>query len=65
MTLNQFAKQLAQLHNETGFLLADMFDQETLCIIQDRVADLLIEAYEDDAVSRKTLLEFKNVFRMK
>ena len=62
MTLNQFAKKLAQIHNESGLLYKDMLDQDTLFSVQDAIADLLLEANKDNSVTTKTMLEFNHVF---
>lgn len=65
MTLNQFAKKLAQIHNESGLLYSDMLDQETLFNVQDQIIDLLIEAQKDGSVSQAALLEFNHIFSIK
>jgi hypothetical protein len=65
MTLNQFAKKLAQIHNESGLLYSDMLDQETLFNVQDQIIDLLIEAQRDGSVSQAALLEFNHIFSIK
>lgn len=65
MTLNQFAKKLAQIHNDSGLLYADMLDQETLFRVQDEIIDLLIEAENDGNVSQNTMLQFKHIFKIK
>ncbi len=65
MTTNQFAKKLAVIANESGFLYKDMLDQDTLFELADSIANLLIEANKDNSVSTKTLLEFNHVFSVK
>ena len=65
MTTNQFAKKLAVIANESGFLYRDMIDQDTLFELADSIANLLIEANKDKSVSTKTLLEFNHVFSVK
>ena len=65
MTLNQFIKKLAVIHNEHGLLYSDMLDQETLFKVQDEIIDLLIDAERSGAVSNATLLQFKHIFKMK
>ena len=65
MTLNQFAKKLAQIHNDSGLLYADMLDQETLFRVQEEIIDLLIEAENDGNVSQNTMLQFKHIFKIK
>ncbi len=64
MTTNQFAKKLAVIANESGFLYKDMLDQDTLFELADSIANLLIEANKDKSVTTKTLLEFKHVFHI-
>ena len=58
MTLNQFAKKLATIHNESGLLYKDMLDQDTLFEVQDSIIDLLMKAHEDGAWVRKAAQEF-------
>lgn len=65
MTLNQFAKKLAQIHNESGLLYCDMLDQETLFSVQDQIIDLLIEAERDGAISQNTMVQFNHIFTLK
>lgn len=65
MTTNQFAKKLAEIHNESGLLYKDTLDQDTLFFVQDAIADLLIEASKDNSVTKKTMLEFNHVFSVK
>lgn len=65
MTLNQFLKKLAVIHNEYGLLYSDMLDQETLFKVQDEIIDLLIDAERSGAVSNATLLQFKHIFTIK
>lgn len=65
MTTNQFAKKLALIANESGFLYKDTLDQDTLFFVQDAIADLLIEANKDNSVTKKTMLEFNHVFSVK
>lgn len=65
MTLNQFAKELAQIHNESGLLYKDMLDQDTLYQVQDCIIDLLLKAHEDGALSRNSLLAFNHLFSIK
>lgn len=66
MTLNQFAKRLAEIHNDSGLLYCDiMRDQDTLFEVQQGICDLLIEAHKEGAVSQKTLLSFNHVFTIK
>ena len=65
MTLNQFIKKLAVIHNEHGLLYSDMLDQDTLFRVQDEIIDLLIDAERSGAVSNSTLLQFKHIFKMK
>ncbi len=62
MTLNQFAKKLAEIHNKSGLLYEDMLDQDVLFSVQDSIADLLIEANRDNSITTKTMLEFNHVF---
>lgn len=64
MTLNKFAKGLAQIHNESGLLYCDMLDQDTLFSAQDAIIDLLIEAERDGSVSQATLLQFNHIFTL-
>lgn len=63
MTLKQFVKQLAKIHNDSGLLYKDMLDQETLFDIQDKIANLLLEANDRGALSNDNLFEFNHVFR--
>ena len=65
MTLNQFAKKLATIHNESGLLYKDMLDQDTLFEVQDSIIDLLMKAHEDGALSRNALLQFNHIFSVK
>jgi len=65
MTTNQFAKKLAVIANESGFLYKDMLDQDTLFFVADAIANLLIEANKDNSVTTKTMLEFNHVFSVK
>lgn len=65
MTTNQFAKKLALIANESGFLYKDMLDQDILFFVQDAIADLLIEANKDNSVTKKTMLEFNHMFHVK
>ena len=65
MTTNQFAKKLAAIANESGFLYKDTLDQDTLFFVADAIADLLIEANKDNSVTKKTMLEFNHVFSVK
>lgn len=66
MTLNQFAKRLAEIHNESGLLYCDMMrDQETLFFVQESICDLLLQANQNGSVSDKTLLQFDHVFSLK
>ena len=37
MTLNQFLRKLAVIHNEKGLLYSDMLDQDTLFRVQDEI----------------------------
>lgn len=62
MTTNQFAKKLALIANESGFLYKDTLDQDTLFFVADAIANLLIEANKDNSVTTKTMLEFNHVF---
>jgi len=62
MTTNQFAKKLAVIANESGFLYKDTLDQDTLFFVADAIANLLIEANKDNSVTTKTMLEFNHVF---
>lgn len=65
MTLNQFAKRLAEIHNESGLLYCDMIrDQDTLFFVQESICDLLIQANQNGSVSDKTLLQFDHVFSL-
>lgn len=65
MTLNQFLKKLAVIHNESGLLYKDMLDQETLFKVQDEMTDLLVDAERSGTVSQSTLLQFKHIFTVK
>ena len=65
MTLNQFLKKLAVIHNENGLLYSDMLDQDTLFRVQDEIIELLLEAERSGAVSNATLLQFKHIFTIK
>lgn len=65
MTLNQFAKKLAQIHNDSGLLYSDMLDQDTLFRVQDEIIDLLIEAESDRSISQATMLQFNHIFKIK
>lgn len=65
MTTNQFAKKLALIANESGFLYKDTLDQDTLFFVADAIANLLIEANKDNSVTKKTMLEFNHVFSVK
>lgn len=65
MTLNQFVKQLAEIHNEHGLLIADSFDQDTLFKMQDEIVDLLIYAERNGSLSQNTLLKFNHIFHIK
>ena len=65
MTLNQFIKKLAVIHNEHGLLYSDMLDQETLFKVQDEIIDLLIEGENDGNISQNTMLQFKHIFKIK
>jgi hypothetical protein len=65
MTTNQFAKKLALIANESGFLYKDTLDQDTLFFVADAIANLLIEANKDNSVTTKTMLEFNHVFSVK
>ncbi len=65
MTLNQFAKKLAEIHNEHGLLIADGFDQDTLFKMQDEIVDLLIDAQREGSLSQNTLLKFNHIFHIK
>lgn len=65
MTTNQFAKKLAVIANESGFLYRDTLDQDTLFELADSIANLLIEANKDNSVTTKTMLEFNHVFSVK
>lgn len=63
MTLKQFAKRLAEIHNESGLLYKDMLDQECLFDIQEKITDLLLEAHERGGLSSENLFEFNHVFK--
>lgn len=65
MTLNQFVKKLAVIHNENGLLYSDMLDQDTLFRVQDEIINLLVEAERSGTVSQATLLQFKHIFTLK
>lgn len=65
MTINQFAKKLATIHNENGLLYSDMLDQDTLFRVQDSIIDLLLEAHNDGALSKNTLMQFNHIFKVK
>ena len=65
MTTNQFAKKLALIANESGFLYKDTLDQDTLFFVADAIANLLIEANKDNSVTTNTMLEFNHVFSVK
>ena len=65
MTINQFAKKLATIHNENGLLYSDMLDQDTLFKVQDSIIDLLLEAHNDGALSKNTLMQFNHIFTLK
>lgn len=65
MTLNQFAKKLAVICNESQLLYADMIDQEYLFDLQENLIDLLIEANNDGKITHATMLEFEHVFTTK
>lgn len=62
MTLNQFAKKLAVIHNESGLLYKDMLDQETLFKVQDEIIDLLCDAHKEGSLSNNSLVQFKHIF---
>jgi hypothetical protein len=62
MTTNQFAKKLAAIANESGFLYKDTLDQDTLFFVADAIANLLIEANRDKSITNKTMFEFEHVF---
>jgi len=62
MTTNQFAKKLALIANESGFLYKDTLDQDTLFFVADAIANLLIEANRDKSITNKTMFEFEHVF---
>ena len=64
MTLNKFAKGLAQIHNEHGLLYCDMLDQDTLFRVQEEIIDLLVEAEREGSVSQATLLQFNHIFTL-
>jgi len=63
MTLKQFAKRLAEIHNNSGLLYKDMLDQETLFDVQEKISDLLLEANQRGALSNENLFEFNHVFK--
>jgi len=63
MTLKQFAKQLAEIHNDSGLLYKDMLDQDTLFDVQEKISNLLLEANQKGALSNENLFEFNHVFR--
>lgn len=63
MTLKQFVKRLAEIHNESGLLYKDMLDQECLFDIQEKITDLLLEANERGGLSADNLFEFNHVFK--
>tara|TARA_R100000406_G_C3067526_1_gene113244 strand:+ start:511 stop:708 length:198 start_codon:yes stop_codon:yes gene_type:complete len=65
MTINQFTKKLAAIHNEYGLLYSDMLDQETLFKVQDSIIELLLEAHNDGALSNNTLMQFNHIFKIK
>lgn len=65
MTLNQFIKKLAVIHNENGLLYSDMLDQDTLFKVQDEIINLLLEAESSGTVSQASLLQFNHIFKMK
>ena len=65
MTLNQFVKKLAVIHNENGLLYSDMLDQDTLFRVQDEIINLLLEAESSGTVSQSSLLQFNHIFKMK
>lgn len=65
MTLNQFVKKLAVIHNENGLLYSDMLDQDTLFKVQDEIINLLLEAESSGTVSQASLLQFNHIFKMK
>jgi hypothetical protein len=65
MTINQFAKKLAAIHNENGLLYSDMLDQDTLFRVQDSIIDLLCEAHKDGSLSNNTLMQFNHIFTIK
>lgn len=62
MTTNQFAKKLALIANESGFMYKDTLDQDTLFFVADSIANLLIEANRDKSITNKTMFEFEHVF---
>ena len=62
MTTNQFAKKLALIANESGFMYKDTLDQDTLFFVADAIANLLIEANKDKSITNKTMFEFEHVF---
>ena len=62
MTTNQFAKKLALIANESGFMYKDTLDQDTLFFVADSIANLLIEANREKSVTNKTMFEFEHVF---
>jgi hypothetical protein len=64
MTTNQFAKKLALIANESGLLYKDTLDQDNLFFVQDAIADLLLEANNDNSVTKNTMLEFNYVFSL-
>jgi hypothetical protein len=63
MTLKQFAKELAKIHNDSGLLYKDMLDQETLFDVQEKITDLLLSANQKGALSNENLFEFNHVFK--
>ena len=64
MTLNKFAKGLAQIHNDSGLLYCDMLDQDTLFRVQEEIIDLLIDAEREGSISQATLLQFNHIFTL-
>lgn len=65
MTINQFAKKLATIHNENGLLYSDMLDQDTLFKVQDDIIELLLEAHREGSISKNTLVQFNHIFTIK
>jgi hypothetical protein len=63
--LAEFMTAITKAMNDAQILYCDMVDQEELFLFQDFFIDALVQAHEDELLSREQMLAFNYIFHVK